>query len=164
MRESHKYDIETYIKLLAKEAFDGQKSSLFDEIYPIGSIYTSISETSPGVLFGVGDWERIKDVFLFGAIDLSDLEDPNNMDDPETRYLPGEQWGEKEHTLTVDELPKHCHWGVTRPDYSKKAGTHPSPVMNGINDNYPETDDEGEDQPHNNMPPYLAVYMWKRVA
>ncbi len=40
----------------------------FNQIYPIGSIYLSVSSTDPSLLFG-GVWEQIKDRFLLGAGD-----------------------------------------------------------------------------------------------
>lgn len=41
-------------------------SLTFDDIYPVGSIYMSVSSTSPSVLFG-GIWEALPDRFLLGA-------------------------------------------------------------------------------------------------
>lgn len=38
-------------------------------IYPVGAIYLSTSEVSPGTLFG-GTWERLKDRMLIGAGDI----------------------------------------------------------------------------------------------
>ena len=78
-------------------------------------------------------------------------------------YINGDIGGEAEHTLTVDEIPAHSH-GQT---YSEEAngekdikwlGTHGS----GSNIAYGVVETGGS-QPHNNMPPYLAVFMWKRV-
>lgn len=43
-----------------------QSSIDFNHIYPVGSIYLSINDTNPGTLFG-GTWEQIQDKFLVGA-------------------------------------------------------------------------------------------------
>ena len=132
-------------------------------VYPVGAIYMSVVKTSPADLFG-GTWERIKDAFLLSAGDT---------------YSAGATGGEATHTLTVDEMPSHNH--------NKTNGTTLN--LNGINgvarrqqvangtDKYaftsPTTDglsyggstaSKGGSQPHNNMPPYLTVYMWKRTA
>ena len=72
-------------------------SSLWDQIYPVGSIYITANATNPSVLFG-GTWEQLKGKFLVG-VDSSDT-------DFETS---GKTGGEKTHTLTVDEIPSHTH-------------------------------------------------------
>lgn len=128
--------------------------NMVDLIYPVGSIYMSANDTSPSILFG-GEWERIKDRFLLAAGDT---------------YSAGSIGGEAEHKLTVDEMPSHTHiishtsdneglgvaWGAT------KSGSDGYTVILGGSPIYART--RGGDQPHNNMPPYLAVYMWKRIA
>ena len=72
-------------------------SSLWDQIYPVGSIYITANATNPSVLFG-GTWEQLKGKFLVG-VDSSDT-------DFETS---GKTGGEKTHTLTIDEMPSHNH-------------------------------------------------------
>ena len=122
--------------------------------HPIGSIYSSTVATSPADLFG-GTWERIKDAFLLSAGDT---------------YSAGTTGGEATHKLTVDEMPSHTHiishtsdneglgvaWGAT------KSGSDGYTVVMGGSPIYART--RGGDQPHNNMPPYLAVYMWQRIG
>lgn len=165
MRDANMYDIGTYITNLAVDVLNEHKAALLDSVYPVGSIYVSITEKNPGTLFGVGTWERIKDRFLFAAIDEEDLLDTSDPDDPNRKYLPGSMDGEKEHTLTIQEMPKHDHWGVYRPSWYLHGETgQASGVSDGASNNQLFTDKNGGDAPHNNMPPYLAVYMWKRVA
>lgn len=62
-------------------------------IYPVGSIYLSVLETSPSSLFG-GTWERIEDVFLLAC---------------GNSYKAGQMGGESEHILELDEMPSHNH-------------------------------------------------------
>lgn len=132
------------------------------ESYPVGSIYISENSTSPAELFG-GTWEQLKDRFMLAAGDT---------------YTAGSTGGESQHTLTVDEMPKHRH---SSDDY---LTGYPSGDRIGedkrctwlnkgqADANNPETGETGPirtswvggSQPHNNMPPYLAVYMWKRIA
>ena len=129
------------------------------DIYPVGSIYMSINNVNPSTLFG-GTWEQIKDRFLLSAGDT---------------YTAGSTGGEATVTLTASQIPKH---------------EHPIQWVNGqfgiINNAKPGTGSEAWDYlkmqnissgtslkaaqqstgggAHNNMPPYLTVYMWKRTA
>ena len=116
--------------------------------YPVGAIYISTISTSPASLFG-GTWEQLKDRFLLGAGDT---------------YSAGSTGGEAAHTLTVAEMPSHSH-EVRCVRYNSGAG--PNVTGNGslkyVHETF-STYSSGGDKPHNNMPPYLAVYMWKRVA
>lgn len=119
-----------------------------DFIYPVGSIYISTASTNPGTLFG-GTWQRIEDTFLLAA---------------GTSYAAGSTGGEASHTLTVEEIPGHTH---TVP-YNLEAwrgsgGNIRNPVTNGSGGSV-TSDSTGGGQAHNNMPPYLAVYVWERTA
>lgn len=131
------------------------------QLYPIGSIYLSVKDTNPGTFIG-GTWERIKDRFLLAAGDS---------------YAAGSTGGEATHKLSVAEMPSHNHDLLKDPGYDKKgyiAGMSqatPERVTAGANaklDNMyywqSHTEFEGGSVPHNNMPPYLAVYMWVRTA
>ncbi|MGN0776751.1 MAG: phage baseplate protein [Candidatus Ventricola sp.] len=115
-------------------------------IYPVGAIYISTVSTSPATLFG-GTWERIQDRFLLGA---------------GSTYSAGSTGGEATHTLTIDETPKHYH---EFPYLYQDLGTGwSSSGTNQIMDSTGATSEVGGGKAHNNMPPYLAVYMWKRVS
>ena len=134
-------------------------SSLWDQIYPVGSIYITANATNPSVLFG-GTWEQLKGKFLVG-VDSSDT-------DFETG---GKTGGEKTHTLTIDEMPSHNHllcgspadsadWveGVQRVKYDVNKKTASNTFILAQ-----PAFDTGGSQAHNNLPPYMTVYMWKRI-
>ena len=116
--------------------------------WPIGSIYTSVGAESPASLFG-GTWEWLKDRFLLGAGDS---------------YTAGSTGGEATHTLTGDEMPSHDHAICMNSQASSGIywNTNSATPQTGASMN--ATLPAGGSQPHNNMPPYLAVNMWKRVA
>ena len=99
-----------------------------------------------------GTWEQIKDVFLLAAGD---------------NYIAGSTGGEATHTLTVDEMPKHSHNLPVDKQYGEATTTERDRInlTSGIayNNGY-ASNDTGANQPHNNMPPYLTVYMWRRIA
>lgn len=124
--------------------------SLFDKIYPVGSIYMAVNAVSPATLFG-GTWEALEGKFLLGA---------------SSNYSAGSIGGEAEHTLTVDEIPSHTHDVKRYTSGGELTGNALDTAVNiaGTIDNAYGAMATGGSQPHNNMPPYLAVYMWKRTA
>ena len=146
-------------------------TNIFDLIYPVGSIYMSVNSTSPEVLFG-GTWEQIQGRFLLGM---------------SSSYPAGSQGGEATHTLTSHEIPLHGHYLGQQGNTSRMLPTNHA--TNDPSHEYYVTEVESSgstylkpnvtwggyltagtlidtpyDQPHNNMPPYLAVAMWKRTA
>ena len=125
---------------------DGGSSPIADAIYPVGSIYMSVNSTNPQTLFG-GTWQRIQGRFLFAA---------------DSKHAAGRTGGEETHKLTVEEMPSHSHTiiGYSFQDFDS------STISFGKRDSSEsqETNSAGGDKPHNNMPPYLSVYMWKRTV
>lgn len=116
--------------------------------FPIGYIYLSTFNVNPGQFFG-GTWKPIKDRFLLLAGDT---------------YKGGQTGGEATHKLTINEMPSHTHkyklaYGATDPARGFAYGNTPSGTFSG--DFIQNT---GENQPHNNMPPYIVVYGWVKVS
>lgn len=140
---------------------------VLDNVYPIGSIYMNVNSTNPGTLFG-GTWEQIQGRFLLGM---------------SSSYPAGSQGGEASHTLTIAEMPSHGHNPANEAGYtgfitnSKKAfSIGDMGSQDGSGRYYPfasaafdisrnsQTGTTGEGKSHNNMPPYLSIYIWKRTA
>ena len=117
--------------------------------YPIGAIYLSVNDANPAALFG-GTWERIGGRFLLGA---------------DSTYAAGSTGGEAAHTLTADEMPRHNHEvdNLNASGSSTPFMTVQAQDKRGFGGNV-QTMYAGGGKAHNNMPPYLAVYMWKRTA
>ena len=111
----------------------------------MGAINLSTSATDPATLFG-GTWQRIQDRFLLCA---------------GSTYSAGSEGGEAEHTLTVAEMPSHTHAAT-----GGETGTSGRRYFALTAASYASTNvlSVGGNQPHNNMPPYLAVYAWRRTA
>ena len=126
------------------------KTWLLDAFYPVGSIYQSVNSTSPATLFGGGTWERIEDKFLLAAGGT---------------YAAGSTGGEASVSLTVEEIPSHDHT-VSLMARSVYGGNDTYGALNndGTNTYSYTTTATGGGQPHNNMPPYQAVYAWQRTA
>lgn len=124
--------------------------TLLDWTHPVGSIYQSTKSTDPADLFG-GTWEAIHNVFLLAA---------------GTIFRPGTTGGESEVTLTVDEIPE-IKMSYQYTGQSTVIGTDAIRLYdaNGQQNQYtgPQSSNCGG-KAHNNMPPYLAVYTWKRTA
>lgn len=145
----------THSNKTALDSYTKSMSELLLAIYPIGSIYISVSSTSPASLFG-GTWERIKDVFLLAAGDT---------------YAAGTTGGEAEHALTVAEMPSHRH-GFTYCVGTTQLSSTEGYLRAGMGEPVKWWTDSGDlvinaaggSGAHNNMPPYLSVYAWKRVA
>lgn len=128
---------------------------LLDLIHPVGSIYWSTNITSPETLFG-GTWEQIKDTFILAAGDS---------------YSAGSTGGEANHTLTIDELPSHRHYlkyGNVYIGYlNSNAVQSNNQALYKYNVSREDAlygEDVGGGKAHNNMPPYLVAYCWKRTA
>lgn len=136
--------------------------------FPIGAIYLSTTSTNPKTLFG-GEWEQIakgrtligqgtnvaNTTTYWGSYNANDCNFPN-----------GEMGGEPRHTLSQYEMPSHSHnvgcpnlwdWG-TGGDRYKIDGT------GGYSLGTPNGFSQGGNGAHNNMMPYLVVYIWKRIA
>lgn len=135
-----------------------------DMIYPVGSIYLSVNNVNPSVLFG-GEWERIKDRFLLAAGDT---------------YAAGAAGGSDTVTLTQSQVPRvagqiNFHHAAIATNVSSANGCFSTTVTNNrykqggtessgaVSIGSVVFDNGGKDAAHNNMPPYLAVYIWKRI-
>lgn len=124
-------------------------------IYPIGSIYVSTSATfNPQSTWG-GTWVKTGEGrCLIGA---------------NATYPLGSTGGEAKHLLTTTEMPPHNH------RFSKPAWTNSEYEAGNryfssygldktCTETFAETETTGGNTAHNNMQPYLAVYMWERIA
>lgn len=146
-------------------------NEILQTVYPVGAIYLATTKTSPASLFG-GTWERIQDTFLLAS---------------GSTYAAGTTGGEAEHQLIADELPKiggyiqfhndqngtNCAAagsvsGYTKamsPGYTNASKYRDGGVVTGGTKSYGRVEMKfGGNAAHNNMPPYLAVYIWKRVS
>lgn len=131
-----------------KDEIDDTFRDMIDVIYPIGAIYMSVNNSSPAALFG-GTWEKIEDKFLLAS---------------GTNYSIGSTGGEATHTLTIDEMPSHTHTSDMRHYQSSSQYTGYSSSWTNQKQTAIQINSTGGGQPHNNMPPYLVVNVWKRTA
>lgn len=147
----------------AKNAASGVVNAVQDvlsKVIPVGYIFQWDFVDGSGVdlstaekvaaHFGIGTWEQIKDTFLLSCGD---------------KHTAGETGGAETHTLTIDEMPSHTHSLLAKAE--RDAGT----TWNGTigTANATETSSNllgatGGGQPFGIMPPYKAVFVWKRIA
>ncbi len=139
------------------------KKKLSDIIYPVGSIYLSVNSINPSTIFG-GTWEQVKDRFLLGCGDT---------------YSNGKTGGAStinlshvhttgNHTLTLNELPKFegvSYIGTTENTWGlsiNRTNYKSSVLGGGLSHNHGNTG-YSLNNSQSIMPPYLAVYIWKRT-
>lgn len=121
-------------------------------LYPVGSIYISVINTNPSTYFG-GTWEAFGTGRCLVGVDTSQVEFNTVL----------KTGGEKTHKLTVNEMPKHNH-----PIYYGVDGASPGNTLtassNAIGQSNAPITDRGGSQAHNNLQPYITVYMWRRIS
>jgi len=137
--------------------------TVLDAVYPVGSIYTNATNsTNPGTLLGFGTW------VAFGAGRV-----PVGIDSGQTEFDTAEETGgAKTHTLSEAEIPSHYHLsGYGRdaaPRYGTTTGLSSVRIDNDGNaynsTSSAHTSSAGSGNAHNNLQPYIVVYMWKRTA
>jgi len=126
-------------------------TATLSSVYPVGSIYTSVVATNPSTFFG-GQWNPFGQGKVMIGVDSTDT-------DFDTV---GNTGGAKTHTLITDEIPSHTHGFTahltTSGSNNRTGGGELSASASGT------TAATGGGQAHNNLQPYVVVYMWKRVA
>lgn len=144
------------VKSIIAENIQITAENILNVIYPVGSIYMSVNEINPGTIFK-GEWEQIKDRFLLSAGDT---------------HKNKETGGEEAHKLAIDELPSHNHGNIYVTGIpltiNSTGGSGAINLQTGSGGARPQenpvyTSGVGKNIAHNNMPPYLTVYMWKRI-
>lgn len=140
---------------------------LSDILYPVGSIYLSVNNINPATLFG-GTWERISQGrFLIGVKEDNTYQENNIPDFGATTGMKGylfnaeDKGGEYLNQLQFENYA-HNVWSAVQGYENNNIAQMWSPSGNdfGLGLNYISN----KNTKHNNMPPYFAVYMWKRTA
>lgn len=129
------------------------KSVLVNTIYPVGTIYISTVSTSPATLFG-GSWTQIEDRFLLAA---------------SNSYPAGSTGGTSshDHLSPVGHNADNMLLGMTfaNGDSTMQINSSFAALTNSVingSGNYrwklPKTSISS------NLPPYMAVFVWRRTA
>lgn len=127
------------------EFYGKVSGTIFDAIYPVGSIYLAYNHTDPGTLFPGTKWTRIYGAFPW-------FTDGNGQI--------GLTGGERTVTLTEKQIPSHNHGGTYT--NAGTARTHAWLASGGSAMGY-DTINAGGGEAHNNMPPYIQISAWRRT-
>lgn len=150
-----------------------------DRAYPVGSMYFNATDgTNPATLLNfTSTWTRVgQGRVLIGEGQATD-------DRSEIRQFNiGEEGGEFQHVLTEDELASHQHY-VANVSSGADTGIGPLDTVPNTTINFNEggsrdyalegvnaaadgglSSTTGSNLPHNNVQPYLTVYIWQRTA
>ena len=163
----------------------GSRDDIIDIIYPVGSIYMSITSTNPNYTIG-GTWEQIAQ----GRTIIGEGTGTDSNSESKT-FSYGTNGGEYNHTLSTSEIPSHTHnsktlTGTTRIQQYNGSEASTTGIISQSNNNYNLAkstssgtnfgsttltvnaththDSVGSDNAHNNLPPYFVCYIWKRTA
>lgn len=127
-------------------------NEILNLVCPIGKVEVFFDNNDHSNYLGFV-WERTSIGKVPVGIDSSDT-DFNTI---------GKTGGEKEHTLTIDEMPNHKHklnFGNNSPgdgtalQYSSTEGSSSAYDINGV----------GGNKPHNILQPYEVMAFWKRIS
>lgn len=120
--------------------------------YRIGDYLQTENPTHPATSWPGTSWEQLQGRMLMGASGT---------------YPVGSEGGEAQHTLTVQEIPSHQHrlhgWSYSFQD-GRSAQFAPTRPYTQYDNTDIMTRTTGGGQPHNNLPPYRAAYIWRRTA
>ena len=133
----------------------GNAIATIASIYPVGSIYINAAvATNPATLLGFGTWAAFGAGRVMVGLDATDS-------DFDTAQETG---GSKTHTLTIAEMPSHTHTSTLRGNGEDENQNIPSASDNTDPSLTMTTNATGGGGSHNNVQPYVVVYMWRRTA
>lgn len=168
-----------------KTAIDNLKTQILEAVYPVGSIYVSLTNSSnPADILGFGTWEALPAGYGLVAQGTATAEDGSTL-----TFTAGSKSGEFKHQLTVGELPKItgdaqfrlCANGTniisnkndneTQSgcfDYQKNAGSFWMTSLTNSSAATANTDvlhmEFGNNKAHSNIGPSVPAYLWQRTA
>lgn len=131
-------------------------NSLANLFFPIGKIEMFYDDKDHSSYLGF-KWTRVgQGRFPVGW---------NGSSSTETQFKTiGQTGGERNHTLTVEEMPSHSHkYSLAYNITGSAAGLAYGETAAGIfSDGFIKN--TGDGQSHNNLPPYIVYAFWRRVS
>ena len=166
------------------------KEDVINLIYPVGSIYLSFSNISPQTLFGIGQWEKLSGGRVLLSEGDSDYGEDFTVEETggeANHTLTEEELPPHNHNVTMDMAGNHTHTVASPFDEAGFDVGNPGDFVKTrlcFGDNFPyeggvrkvtinsagdhihslSVTTIGSGQAHNNMPPYIVCFMWRRIS
>lgn len=146
---------------LLEECKEAAKKAALLAAHPVGKPWVSNDPTSPASIVG-GTWEKIKDKFILAAGDT---------------YAAGSTGGSANHNHSIGDMFASLYYMGNYADYHFSGNAEWSPnYKNTFPGGMSETETSGTTHYNGvtvygsptkeagNLPPYVAMYVWKRIA
>lgn len=147
-----------------KTAIDNLKGQILQAVYPVGSVYVSITDSrNPADILGFGTWEALPAGYGLVAQGTATAEDGSTL-----TFTAGQKSGEFKHQITVGESASHSHLFIVDTPKTGSAGGESwfldAGTVGTKCGTARKTESTGDNLYHNNLSPCLAAYMWERKA
>ena len=160
------------VKLSTNNQLNSGLYGVLDKVYPVGSIYISTVSTNPDTLMFGDNGDTTWVAYATGRTLIGVGSGTDSQPTPETvAFTAGTEAGEYNHTLTSAEsgVPAHNHVVQHYPTNGSGDGVGPGASCCGgtiTNSGVTTLNNTAADasSSHNNLPPYIVTYMWKRTA
>lgn len=148
-------------------------ASFVNLLYPVGSILYTTTNTNPTTLISNTNWLQVSQGLFLAGVGAGVDKNGNGFTVGPENAAGNYDAGEYKHRLITSELPPHTHNFSIRLNQS----TNPDPKVNSYQ-NGPQavpgmrldtttqytTDTAGDNNSHNNIPPFYGIYVWKRIS
>ena len=140
------------------QLYDNKGNKVYPRAYThIGQLIITKSKTyNPNEDYEGTTWELVSKGMAIVGVDSSD-----------THFNEaGKTFGEKEHKLTINEMPSHTHQSYNHSTYYGGSQTGLNEILYGseASTHIPVGKNTGGDKAHNNIQPSMAFYIWCRIA
>jgi len=154
-----------------------RQNGFLDRVYPIDSIYISMSPDNPGARLG-GTWQRFGNGRCLVGVNESDS----------IFNMAGNTGGTQTHALTQAQMPRHTHIqnahnhqfspedmrinnvsGGSGANVFRRIGNEVWHIMDNTATNQfsggsGTAQSASDGTAHNNLQPYITVFMWRRTS
>lgn len=144
-------------------------SWILQTVYPVGSIYISLSPTNPQILFGFGTWEQIQDRFLLAAGSVEAGTDGGEETHSHTYGMQiagtdGYLTGAGLSSVGVLENGSDSSAGLTETGETSSMKLNNYLSFSSVTKTLTHYQSTASTGTASTMPPYLAVYVWHRTV